>query len=122
MTKAYEQDIKRISDAITSIKVTFQRPNVYFNVHMDNEPSAEVVQAVLSRTKAFATVENISAIAEAVNWGIEISEVHLSIRLNNADVPAYHYMTSYFKTSDASNYSAENIDAYSTWHEFDHSS
>ncbi|MBU5444727.1 hypothetical protein [Paenibacillus sp. MSJ-34] len=95
----------------------FQRPDLYCQIKISEEPSDELIDAILSRTKEFATVENMNEIANKIKWNLEISAVHLTINTDDDEEIEHEYYAKYFKTFDASNKSEENIEAYKIWYE-----
>lgn len=85
---------------------------------MSDEPSKEELESFLMELDEFSTVDNINEIACSVKWGLEISNIHLDINLDNNKKTIEHaYYARYFKTSDASDHSETNIEGYETWYE-----
>ncbi|MCY9588918.1 hypothetical protein PC41400_26450 [Paenibacillus chitinolyticus] len=97
---------------------TFTRPDVTCRVDWKGEPDPETHAAVLAAVKAFVTPEHMREIARSVKWNLEISEFHLLLNTDDNKADAEHaYSARYYKTSDASDDSEANIDAYKTWTE-----
>lgn len=115
--KEYIQNIQELSESINKVKVIFQRPDLFCQINISKEPSDEVIKAILLRTKEFITVENMNVISKEVNWNLEISTVHLTIKTDDGEGIEHEYYAKYFKTFDASNKSDENIEAYKKWYE-----
>jgi hypothetical protein len=107
--------LKKEIPAIQNIKYTFTRPDLTINIRMNDTPTEESVNSILDKVKQFSTIENINEIAKSVIWKSEISHINLIIYNQSEKKPTIKYIASYFKTSDASNTSEENIDGYKTW-------
>ncbi|WP_051507144.1 hypothetical protein [Saccharibacillus sacchari] len=119
-TKELIQDLKELSPLIEKVRITFTRPNLYYAIEMNQEPSQEELESILAEIEKFSTVERINEIARSVNWNLEISTVHLRISTDeNKETNGHSYYARYFKTSNASDYSEQNIEAYRIWHEND---
>lgn len=117
-TKELIQDLKELSPSIEKVRITFTRPDLTYAIEMNQEPSQEELESILAEIEKFSTVERINEIARSVNWNSEISTVHLRISTDEDEATNGHfYYARYFKTSNASDYSEENIDAYQTWRE-----
>ncbi len=119
-TKELIQDLKGLSPLIEKVRITFTRPDLTYAIEMSQEPSQEELESILAEIEKFSTVERINEIARGVNWNSEISTVHLRINTDgNKETDEHSYYARYFKTSNASDYSEENIEAYRIWHEND---
>jgi hypothetical protein len=113
--KALEKDLKGISEAIKSIKVTFTRPEVRFRINMSEEPTDEILDKLVTKVKTFSTEANMDLIAKKVNWHDHIWTVNLAINTDDDDQNVEHeYTAAYYKTTN--DQSVENIDAYRTWY------
>lgn len=110
-TKAYKREVLSI-DHVEKIKVYFRRPGVFIEVKVSEDISQKEIDRVLELTKGYATVSNMNKIAQQVKWNGEISDVYLEFF---ADQLVKRYVTHYFKTYDATDYSPENLDEYKTW-------
>lgn len=119
-TKELVKDLKERSPSIEKVRITFTRPDLSYVIDMSQEPSQEELESILAEIEKFSTVERINEIARGVNWNSEISTVHLRINTDgNKETDEHSYYARYFKTSNASDYSEENIEAYRIWHEND---
>jgi chemotaxis regulatin CheY-phosphate phosphatase CheZ len=114
--KDFKKDLMEVSDTIKSVKVTFVRPQVTYTVNMTEEPTQEVLDAILEKAKSFTTVENMEKIARKVRWNLRVSKVHLRINTDGDRDIEHEYYTWYYRTADATDTSPENIDAYQTWY------
>lgn len=122
-TPATEALSKRLAEAgageVRKVDFSFARPELTIYVKTETAtPGEETIDAVLARAKEFATVETMDEIAKSVKWNDRISEVILVLYDDSRDEPYRKYGASYFKTFDASDTSADNIDGYSTWREY----
>jgi hypothetical protein len=113
--KALVKDLKEISESVESVKVTFTRPQVSYYINISEEPSSEILEALVNKVKTFTSEANMDLIAKSVNWNDHIWDVSLNINTDDdAQTAEHNYSARYFKTSnDQSN---ENIDAYQTWY------
>ncbi|NEW08997.1 hypothetical protein GK047_23675 [Paenibacillus sp. SYP-B3998] len=115
-TKSLAEDLKQISKSIRNVKFTFTRPDLFIDIKLTEVPSKEILDSILSNVKAFATVDNMNEVAQSVKWDLEVSEIHLAVNGDKDHQTIKHaYFARYFKTSDASDKSKENIDGYQTW-------
>ncbi|MBB6694662.1 hypothetical protein H7B90_25010 [Cohnella xylanilytica] len=120
-TPAAEALSKRLAEveAVRKVDFSFARPELTIYVKTETDsPGEETIDAVLARAKDFATVEAMDEIAKSVKWNDRISEVILVLYDESRDEPYRKYGASYYKTFDASDTSADNIDGYSTWSEY----
>lgn len=117
-TKQLTKELKETTDSIRNVTFAFTRPNLFLDIALKEKPSKEMLDSMMAKVKAFATVDNMNEIAQSVNWHLEVSEIHLTIHADRDHQRIVHtYLARYFKTSDASDTSQENIDAYQTWFE-----
>lgn len=117
-TKSLQKELKISSKSIQNVKFTFTRPELRCTIDMAEEPSQQEMDSIMAKIKAFATIENMNEIRQNVHWNMEISEFHVNLSTDgDRKTIEYAYFAKYFKTSDASNHSTENIDAYQTWYE-----
>ncbi|MEC0229993.1 hypothetical protein [Paenibacillus alba] len=115
-TQSLTKELKQISKTIENVKFTFTRPDLFIEINLKEVPSNEILDSILLQVKAFATIDNMNEIAKSVKWGLEVSEIHLIVNSDKGDQSEKHaYFARYFKTSDASDKSQENMDAYQTW-------
>ena len=122
-TPATEALSERLAEAgageVRKVDFSFARPELTIYVKTETAtPGEETIDAVLARAKEFATVETMDEIAKSVKWNDRISEVILVLYAGSRDEPYRKYGASYYKTFDASDTSADNIDGYSTWSEY----
>ncbi len=122
-TPATEALSKRLAEAgagkVRKVDFSFARPELTIYVKTETDsPGEETIDAVLAQAKDFATVETMDEIAKSVKWNDRISEVILVLYDDSRNEPYRKYGASYFKTFDASDTSADNIDGYSTWSEY----
>jgi hypothetical protein len=117
-TKSLQNELKITSKSIQNVKFTFTRPELRCTIDMAEEPSQQEMDSIMAKIKAFATIENMNEIRQNVHWNMEISGFHVNLSTDgDRQTIEYAYFAKYFKTSDASNLSTENIDAYRTWYE-----
>lgn len=114
--KTFRKDLMEITHTIKSVDITFMRPSVTYKVNMTKEPTQEVLDAVLAKSKSFTTVDNMDKIAAKVRWQQHISRVYLRIDIDDDDAVEYEYSTSYYKTARVEDIEG-NIDAYQTWNQ-----
>jgi hypothetical protein len=112
--KELKKDINAYSDSVQNIKVTFTRPGLDIYITMRETPGEEELNNIVQKIKDFTNEANMKEIAEKVGWHQYISDISLTIYAKNLPM---HYSTRYFKSSDTTDLSIENIDAYKTWHE-----
>lgn len=116
--KELRQDLKRISPSVQRVQVTFTRPNLTIRVDTKELPDREMLEAMLDRVQAFATVEHVEQAARSANWKIPVSRVHFIVNGDgNAETAEAAYWARYFRTADASDDSPDNIEAFRTWYE-----
>jgi len=75
-----------VSDTVKRVHVAFTHPNVTYEVNMTEEPTQEVLDAVLEKAKSFTTVENMEEIARKVGWDPPISGVYFQINADNPGI------------------------------------
>ncbi|MBV6716989.1 hypothetical protein [Paenibacillus chitinolyticus] len=116
--RAAAKSMKKNLKGYKGLYCTFTRPDVTCRVDWKGEPDPETHAAVMAAVKAFVTPGHMREIARSVNWKLEISEFHLLLNTDDNKADAEHaYSARYYKTSDASDDSEANIDAYRTWTE-----
>ncbi|MFS0840258.1 hypothetical protein [Paenibacillus sp. 1P03SA] len=116
--RAAAKSMKKNLKGYKGLYCTFTRPDVTCRIDWKGEPDPDTHAAVINTVKAFVTPEHMREIARSVNWNLEISEFHLRLNTDDNKTDAEHaYSARYYKTSDASDDSEANIDAYRTWTE-----
>lgn len=115
-TQEYKKEVLKISEVIEKVDIHFFRPNLFCQVTLSEEPNDKIITEILLKTKEYVTLENMNEISKSIKWNLEISRVHLTINTDNDKGIVHEYFAQYFKTSDASNKSEENIDAYQKWY------
>ena len=111
--KEYKATVIENSSA-ESVSILFRRPALHIEVRVPELIDKDESVIILEITKAFATVDNINRIAEYAKWS-PLWDVYLTIVNGSDDTVIHEFYAGYFKTSDASDYSPENIDGYETW-------
>lgn len=116
--KELRQDLRQLSPSVQRVHVAFTRPNLTIRADTAGLPDPAVLEAMLERVKAFATVEHVNEAARSVKWRLPVSHVHFTVNSDgNAETAEAAYFARYFRTSDASDDSPDNIEAYRTWYE-----
>lgn len=116
-TKELTKNLKALSSSIEKVQCTFTRPNLFYRIDMNKEPSKEELELILGEIKTFSTEDNINEIARSVKWGVEISKIYLDINTDEDKETIEHtYYARYFKTSNASDYSETNMERYQIWY------
>ncbi|WP_199621365.1 hypothetical protein [Paenibacillus alkalitolerans] len=115
-SQTYKDDIYQLSNIIKDVRVYFLRPDLFIQIDLSGEPGNELADEILLRTKEFVTIENMTEVAESINWDLEISNVHLTFNTDSDENIEHEYYARYFKTFDASDKSKENIEGYRNWY------
>ncbi len=92
------------------------RPSVTCEIKVKESLTNEEINEILNEVKRLITVEFMREIARDVDWNLEISAFYLYIKPDSGGVTK-RYFTKYYKSSNASDPSTENIDGYRTWFE-----
>lgn len=118
---SWRKELLELSDIVKNVSITFTRPNLTCLITMTEEPPPELIDAILASARTFATVDHMNDIAKSLKWGLDISEIRLTIDSDrDAKTIEHAYYARYFKTFDASDHSEANIEAYSIWYEDNH--
>ncbi|RAV18700.1 hypothetical protein [Paenibacillus contaminans] len=119
--EAWRKELLDSSDIVKNVRITFTRPNLTCHITMTEEPPPELIDSILASARTFATVDHMNEIAKSLKWGLDISEIRLTIDSDrDAKTIEHAYYARYFKTFDASDNSEANIEAYSIWYEDNH--
>ena len=115
MYETYKTELMENS-FVKKVKLSFIRPQLTIEAYVSSIVTDEDTGIVLDATKTFVTVDKMTDIAEYAKGGNPILYVSLKI-FDNDGLLLKEYMARYFKTSQASDFSPENIDGYKTWRE-----
>jgi hypothetical protein len=120
-TKKLKTDLTEMSAAITSVDVQFLRPDLYIDVYLNSTPDQQARDRILEEVKAFATVDNLNAIGQKVDWKQEpIWSARLFIYINKDKDSwlEYTYTAEYSTGNNAPFFGqTNNVDGYKTWKE-----
>jgi hypothetical protein len=110
-----KKDLKNISSSVISAEIYFIAPAVDIDVETNGEPPETVKESLLEKVKGFSTLENLDEIALKYGWKGHVWTISLNIYPNKSRTKYYLYTADYFKSSDATDTSESNIDAYKNW-------
>lgn len=116
--KEFKKSILNINNT-KKVEVLFNRPNLYINVISDETVNDDFINDILQETKSFITIDNIEKIKQELKWKIEISNVHVKIYEKNKNKLIQNSYLRYFKTSNASDKSEDNLELYQVWHKWE---
>ncbi|WP_409346697.1 hypothetical protein [Paenibacillus sp. MBLB4367] len=115
---AWKKELMNLSESVKHVSITFTRPDVTCRITLKEEPSQQLLDSIVASARTFATVDTMKTIAKSLKWGLDISEIHMTIDSDGDPKTIEHaYYARYFKTFDASDHSDSNIEAYATWYE-----